>query len=163
RRQDPDIDRLLKENGDDADALERLRKEYPEIDEALKQQKRLHRWMPGERVSRVQEWCELDSNKVVYQGQVWRLLTHAFCHERFGVLHILFNMLFLCWWGCTLESMYGSREFLLFYLTAAVVAGLAFVGLDMWTGSSTPGIGASGAVLAVTMLYALHFPRETIC
>ncbi len=59
--------------------------------------------------------------------------------------------------------MYGSREFLLFYLTAAVVAALAFVGLDLWTGSSVPGIGASGAVLAVTMLYAMHFPRETIC
>src|SRR5262249_23485876 len=27
---------------------------------------------------------------------------------------------------------------------------------------TTPGIGASGAVMAVTMLYALHFPYETI-
>ena len=98
---------------------------------------------------------------MVYQGQVWRLLTHAFCHDRYGVFHILFNMLFLYWFGCTLESMYGSREFLLFYLAAAVFAGLAFVGLDLYTGSRIPGIGASGAVMAVTMLYAMHFPRDT--
>ena len=48
-------------------------------------------------------------------------------------------MLFLYWFGCTIEAMYGSREFLLFYLAAAVVAGLAFVGLDLYTGSSAPG------------------------
>src|SRR5262249_39604855 len=89
---------------------------------------------PGKKVSLVQEWAELDTRKLLH-GQVWRLLTHAFCHERFGVFHILFNMLFLYWWGCTIESMYGTREFLAFYLTAAVVAGLAFVGLDLWTGS----------------------------
>src|SRR5262249_51546841 len=63
---------------------------------------------------------------------------------------------------CTIESMYGSREFLLFYLTAALIAALAFVGLDLWTGATAPGIGASGAGMAGTMLYAMHFPRETI-
>jgi hypothetical protein len=71
-------------------------------------------------------------------------------------------MLCLFWFGCTLETMYGGREFLCFYLTAAVVAGLAFVGLDLHTGSSIPGIGASGAVMAVMMLYTMHFPGETI-
>lgn len=114
------------------------------------------------KVSVVQKWAELDTRKVVQQGQVWRLLTCAFCHERGGIFHILFNMLFLWWFGKTLEMMYGSREFLLFYLTAAVVASLAFVGLDLATGSTTPAIGASGAVMAVTMLYALFYPRQTI-
>ncbi|OWK36809.1 rhomboid family protein [Fimbriiglobus ruber] len=109
----------------------------------------------------VQEWLELDTNKVV-GGQVWRLLTHAFCHDRHGIFHILFNMLFLFWFGRTLEMMYGSREFLLFYLAAAVFAALAFVGLDLYTGSSIPAVGASGAVMAVLMLYTMHFPRETI-
>jgi membrane associated rhomboid family serine protease len=100
---------------------------------------------------------------VVHQGQVWRLLTHAFCHDRHSIWHIVFNMLLLFWFGPTLESMYGSREFLLFYLTAAVVAGLFFVGLDLWLGTTVPGIGASGAVMAVMMLYTWHYPRDTIC
>ena len=112
-------------------------------------------------VSLVQEWFELDTEKVVYRGQVWRLLTCAFCHERFSVWHILVNMLFLYWFGRMLEPLYGSREFLLFYLTAAVVASLCHIGLDLFTHHSVPAIGASGAVMAVIVLYAVHHPRET--
>ena len=63
------------------------------------------------RISIVDEWLNLDTEKVL-QGQVWRLLTNAFCHDRFGVWHILINMLLLFWFGATLESLYGSKEFL---------------------------------------------------
>ncbi|MEJ7592994.1 MAG: rhomboid family intramembrane serine protease [Planctomycetaceae bacterium] len=63
------------------------------------------------RISIVQDWLELDTNKV-RQGQVWRILTSAFCHDRHGLLHILFNMLGLIWFGIALEYMYGEREFL---------------------------------------------------
>jgi membrane associated rhomboid family serine protease len=116
-----------------------------------------------QRVSVVQEWFELDTDKVVQKGQLWRLLTHAFCHDRTSVFHILLNMIALYWFGRTLELMYGSREFLLFYLTAALLAALASVALDLQTGSHIPAVGASGAVLAVLMLYTMHFPCETIC
>ncbi|MCP4855376.1 MAG: rhomboid family intramembrane serine protease [Fuerstiella sp.] len=113
------------------------------------------------KISVVQSWLELDSSKVL-SGQVWRLLTCAFCHDREDVSHILFNMLFLWWFGRTLEGMYGSREFLWFYLTAALAASLAYVVLDLATGDLMPMIGASGAVMAVTMLFAVHYPRQTI-
>jgi membrane associated rhomboid family serine protease len=114
-------------------------------------------------VSVVQEWFELDAYKVVRQGQVWRLLTYAFCHDRFGVWHIVFNMLFLYYFGRMLEPLYGSREFLIFYMTAAVVSGLCYMGLCLFTHQATPAIGASGAVMAVVVLYAIHHPREKIC
>lgn len=116
----------------------------------------------GIQVSLVEDWCQLDTTKVLH-GQVWRLITAAFCHERLGVWHILVNMLFLWWFGKTLESMYGSREFLLFYLAGALVASISFVALQLVTGDRVPCIGASGAVMAVVMLYAIHFPRERIC
>ena len=113
------------------------------------------------RVSVIQHWLELDTNKVM-KGQIWRILTSAFCHDRHGLLHILFNMLGLIWFGIALEYMYGQREFLLFYLTAGILSGLAYVGLDLWTGDSVPAIGASGAVMGVLMLYACHYPHHTI-
>ncbi len=119
-----------------------------------------------QRVSIIQEWLELDPRKVVYRGQIWRLVTYAFCHERSqergGLFHILFNMLALFWFGVTLETMYGQREFLLFYLTAAVISGLAHIALGFATGSMAAAIGASGAVMAVLMLFAIHYPRHTI-
>ena len=93
----------------------------------------------------VQSWFELETHKVL-RGQVWRLVTCAFCHARTSVRHILFNMLLLFWFGSTLEKMYGSREFLLFYLAAAVAASLAFVALDLALDRSGRMIGASGAV-----------------
>jgi membrane associated rhomboid family serine protease len=110
----------------------------------------------------VEGWLDLDPQATVYQGQIWRLLTHAFCHDRNGVMHIVMNMLLLWWFGSVLEQMYGSREFLLFYLTGAIVAGVAYLALAFTMGDMTPAIGASGAVMAVMMVYAIHFPRRKI-
>jgi membrane associated rhomboid family serine protease len=118
--------------------------------------------LPDTRVSVVQEWLELSPQKTVYEGQVWRLLTCAFCHDRLGIWHIVFNMILLYWFGTRLENMYGSREFLLFYLVSALAGSVAFVALALYTGSNTPAIGASGAVMGVMMLYAIYYPFETI-
>lgn len=110
----------------------------------------------------VTQWLELKPDLVVSQFQIWRLLTAAFCHAPNSLFHILFNMLFLWWFGQALEAMYGSREFLTFYLTAAMLASLGFVGLAAYTRDATPMIGASGAVMAVVMLYSLYYPRHKI-
>lgn len=113
------------------------------------------------KVSVVQEWLQLDTSKVLH-GQFWRLVTYAFCHDTSNVMHIVLNMLFFFWLGPTLESMYGSREFSLFYACSAMVAALAYMGLNLLTGRALPMIGASGAVMAVTMLYAIYYPRTVI-
>ena len=95
------------------------------------------------------------------RGQVWRLLTYAFCHDRESVWHILMNMYILYITGRRLQQYYGSREFLLFYLTAAVVSGLGFLLLNQIVGrESSVAIGASGAVTAVLIIYALRHPHE---
>jgi len=112
-------------------------------------------------VSVVQNWLELDTEKVK-RGQVWRLITSAFCHDRFGIWHIVFNMLFLYWFGQFVESTYGSTEFLCFYLGAALVASLAYIGLEFATGDRHPAIGASGAVMGVVCVFALWNPNHTI-
>jgi membrane associated rhomboid family serine protease len=117
--------------------------------------------MPGMRVSIVQEWLELDPKMTVERGQVWRLVTCAFCHNRYGVWHVLFNMLMLYWFGTRLERMYGSREFFLFYLVAVLCASLAYLALAYYTGSKIPAIGASGGVMGVMMLYTIYYPFET--
>jgi len=105
-------------------------------------------------------WLDLAPDDVRH-GQIWRLVTYAFCHDTHGLpLHILFNMLFLYWFGATLERMYGTREFVLFYLAGALVSGAANLGLSLLLRDQAPAIGASGAVMAVLMLYAIHFPRD---
>lgn len=105
----------------------------------------------------------LNVDKVVFHGEVWRLLTYAFLHEPRDVFHILFNMLLLWWFGSDMEDLYGPREFLSFYLVSAVAGGLTFSLAHLL---GFPGndlcLGASGAVTAVLVLFAFHYPRRII-
>jgi membrane associated rhomboid family serine protease len=164
RKFSPEVDKLLaKKEAEGPEALEKFRKKHPEYDQYFSDDEDdgVLSIFP-DRVPILQEWLDLDTDKIIHSGQIWRFLTYAFCHERLGIFHILFNMICLYWFGATLESMYGTREFVLFYLAAAIVSGLTFVGLDLYTGSRIPAIGASGAVIAVMMLYTMHYPYDTI-
>jgi GlpG protein len=55
-------------------------------------------------------------------GQVWRLVTPIFVH--FGVLHILFNMLWLKDLGSAIERLQSSLFLVLFVLVTAVLSNL---------------------------------------
>lgn len=107
-------------------------------------------------------WLALEPQHVIEKWQIWRIVTAAFCHDPNSLFHLLFNMLFLWWFGQVLESTHGSREFLTFYLTAVCVASLGFLGLALYTDRAAFMIGASGAVYAIVMLYALYYPHQKI-
>lgn len=110
----------------------------------------------------VTDWFILDSAKVM-EGQIWRVLTYAFLHSTESFfMHLLFNMLFLWWFGSDVEQLYGQKEFLVIYLTSAVLGGLAYVIWRLVMGGNNPCLGASGAVSTMLILCALHFPRRVI-
>lgn len=111
--------------------------------------------------SLVEEWGAMDTPAVL-SGQVWRLLTYAFLHDRGSLWHIAMNMLIFWFFGCTLERMYGSRELMLFYLAGAIVSSVGYAIISMLVGSEAPMVGASGAVMAVMMLYGIHYPRQRV-
>jgi membrane associated rhomboid family serine protease len=113
----------------------------------------------GRTIDRVGDWLELGTETFL-AGQIWRLETYAFLHDLGGLWHILFNMFLLYVTGREFEQVRGSREFVAFYLLAAIVAGLAYLGLAIVLGDQTPVIGASGAVNAVLWWYALRHPKE---
>lgn len=111
--------------------------------------------------SLIDQWFALE-NEQVQRGQVWRLVTYAFLHDRDSLWHILFNMLFFWFAGSTFERMYGSRELWLFYLTAAGVSGLAEFLVGTTLRVSGPTVGASGAVMAVFMVFGMLYPRRQV-
>jgi membrane associated rhomboid family serine protease len=86
------------------------------------------------------------------------LITYQFLHG--GWLHILGNMLFLWIFGNNVEDRLGRGGFLLFYLSAGAVAGLAQVMIDPT--SPIPTIGASGAIAGTLGAYLVLFPRARI-
>jgi membrane associated rhomboid family serine protease len=117
----------------------------------------------GQGVGLFTQTFELNPSEVL-SGKVWQLLTYAFLHSPGNPLHIIFNMLLLWWFGHAVEELYGHGEFLAFYLIAALLGGLAFVGTGLvgLTDLGVPCLGASGAVMAVMMVYAFHYPRYTV-
>ncbi len=112
--------------------------------------------------STIQGLLQLQTESLLHDWQIWRLVTATFCHG--GIWHLVGNMLFLWWFGRELEMLYGSREFLIFYLVAGVFSSLAWAVVTALSAPARPVamIGASGAVTAVTVLYTLHNPRHTI-
>lgn len=86
------------------------------------------------------------------------LFTSMFMHG--GLLHLGGNMLFLWVFGNNVEDSMGRGRFLLFYLLAGLVAVYAQAFLD--PSSTTPTIGASGAVAGVLGAYALLHPQARV-
>ncbi|WP_290798588.1 rhomboid family intramembrane serine protease [Halomonas sp.] len=61
--------------------------------------------------------------EAVMGGQVWRPLSPAFLH--FGWMHLIFNMLWLWYFGRQVETLQGSGRMLLIVLVAGIGANLA--------------------------------------
>jgi membrane associated rhomboid family serine protease len=84
--------------------------------------------------------------------------TGMFLHG--GWLHLIGNMWSLWLFGDNVEDRFGHFRFLLFYLLGGIAAYLLHAVLLI--GSSTPAIGASGAVAAVMGAYVIMFPKARI-
>jgi membrane associated rhomboid family serine protease len=99
--------------------------------------------------------------RAVMQGWVWTFVTYMFFHDGFS--HIFFNMFALFIFGTQVERQMGSREFLLFYMLTGVLAGVFSFIVYIFTGAYWIRLmGASGAVFAVQLAYAVFFPKSMI-
>lgn len=94
---------------------------------------------------------------VTHDFQLWRLVTYMFLHA--GMMHILFNMLFLWWFGSDLEKVWGSAAFLRYYFVTGIGGSLFHL---LQPNSSIPVIGASGAVMGILLAYGLKWPNRTV-
>src|SRR3990172_7197001 len=84
------------------------------------------------------------------------LLSSMFLHG--GLMHLGGNMLFLWIFGDNIEFKFGRAKFLGIYLFWGIVAGLAHIVIDPL--SSTPAVGASGAISGVLGAYLILSPRS---
>ncbi len=91
----------------------------------------------------------------------WQLLTYMFMHGSWS--HLLGNMIGLLFFGVYIERQLGSKEFLLFYLLCGILCGAASLAIYLAAGFyGVLLVGASGAVYAVLLLFAVIFPRATV-
>ena len=60
-----------------------------------------------------------------FLSQPWTLFTYMFLHE--GFFHILFNMLFLYWFGLLINEYLGSRKLVNLYILGGFAGGLFYL------------------------------------
>lgn len=112
----------------------------------------------------------------------YQLFTYMFMHA--NLQHIFFNMFALWMFGRVMESYWGGRRFLIYYIVCGVGAGLvqeiSQCGAYWWQGLDTfemvrtnsglipmgdflnywTTVGASGAVYGILLAFGMMFPEE---
>ncbi len=85
----------------------------------------------------------------------WSLVTALFLHDPNDIFHILFNMLWLYWYGSALVQIMGEGKFLALYFIGGIIGNLVFVLIE----PNASAIGASGAVIALGGALAVLRPK----
>jgi membrane associated rhomboid family serine protease len=97
--------------------------------------------------------------------QPWSVFTYMFMHE--GVFHILFNMLFLYWFGMLIHQYLGSRKLANLYILGGLFGALFYVviyNLAPYFSQSVESsvmLGASAGVFAIVVGAATLTPNTT--
>ena len=115
--------------------------------------------------------------------RLYQLVTYMFMHGNFE--HLFFNMFALWMFGSTLENIWGSKRFLLFYMVCGLGAGLCqevvqyieyttslvnYATVNMG-GHIVPmsaylnlmnTVGASGAIYGLLLAFGMMFPNEYV-
>lgn len=122
---------------------------------------RLVSFFLGMQPEELTQWFVLPDAVGEFIWQPWSFITYSFLH--FGFWHILFNMLWLYWFGRIIRNLFSGRRLLTVYLLGAISGGLLFVlSYNLFpVFESTRGylIGASGAVTAIMVFIAAYAPN----
>jgi membrane associated rhomboid family serine protease len=88
----------------------------------------------------------------------YQFFTYMFAHGSF--MHILFNMLALASFAPILETHWGEKKFLIFYLATGIGAGVIYAGVHyLFSSAGGSMLGASGAIYGILMAFGLVFPN----
>ena len=102
--------------------------------------------------------CQTQSPPPYEKLPVLSVLFAMFLHG--GWLHLLGNLLFLYVFGNNVEDRLGRVRYLVFYLACGYAATYGFS--LFFAGSSSPLVGASGAIAGVLGAYLVLFPRAKV-
>ncbi len=119
------------------------------------------------------------TGKLFSELEIWRLIGFQFLHA--GLIHLLFNMIGLYFFGSLVEGYLGPKRYLAFYLVCGIFGAVAYLLLNLIGGaigtlsSAPPGIpgvlfndvytplvGASAGVFGVLMASAFIAPNATL-
>ena len=115
--------------------------------------------------------------------QPYQFVTYMFMHGSFA--HLFFNMFALWMFGNTLENIWGSNRFLLFYFICGIGAGFVqelvqffqygalhnyedvnyggmIIPVEQFLNMIPTTVGASGAIYGILLAFGMMFPNSTL-
>ena len=108
-------------------------------------------------------WLAIPGDIYLAISHVWTLVTYMLIHE--GLMHILFNMLWLYWIGSIFVEYAGGKRLVGVYLLGGLSGGLLYLIVAFLAPLyfyNTFLLGASAGVMAVVIATAVLLPDYTI-
>lgn len=108
------------------------------------------------------QYLQLPSDPLMLLYRPWTLITYMFTH--YDVLHILFNMLWLYWFGKIFLNFFNEKQLFALYILGGICGALLFMlaynTLPYFTENMQLGMlmGASASVMAI--VFAVSFYRK---
>ena len=112
------------------------------------------------------DWLAVPASISELMSRPWTIFTYMFLHE--GFLHILFNILWLYWFGrIFLEYLDGKKLLGVYLLGGLAGAALYILAFNLFPAFAqvlpvSRALGASAAVLAVVISISVYVPNYTI-
>ncbi|MFA9389345.1 MAG: rhomboid family intramembrane serine protease [Prolixibacteraceae bacterium] len=112
------------------------------------------------------EWLALPSNLSVLLTRPWTLITYMFLHYSF--LHILFNLLWLYWFGQIFLMYFDEKKLLGTYILGGIAGGIVYILaynlFPAFDGIEQLGmlLGASASIIAIVVAAAVYAPNLSV-
>jgi len=118
----------------------------------------------GSRSNIIFEWFSLSSSFDEFIFKPWTIISYGFLHA--GFLHILFNCLWLYFFGRLFLDYFTPKQLLNFYLLGTFFGGvvymLSYAYFPIFDGRVQPLVGASAGVSAIIIGTATYIPNYQV-
>ena len=122
--------------------------------------------LSGSDGSQILGWLALPASFELFVSRPWTILTYMFLH--FEVLHILFNILWLYWFGKIFLEYHSQQKLLSLYLIGGLSGGIAYmlaynlIPVFRQSILEVQLLGASASVIAIVIAIAVYVPNHLI-
>ncbi len=111
-------------------------------------------------------WLSVPAHPMALLFRPWTIITYMFLHYEF--LHLLFNMLYLFWFGRMFLNYFNPRQLLGVYFMGGIAGALLYIlsynllpGLQQFTSGAIM-MGASASVMAILFATAKYAPNVKV-
>ena len=99
--------------------------------------------------------------QAVLRGQIWRLVSYVLIPSSDG-FWLIISLMFYYWLGESLERLWGSTKFTVYYVSGTLLTALASLLAYLIDGISVPIYGAVYVNTALFLAFALNYPDAMV-